>query len=172
MRRELTCGTLAVKVASYGDPATALKRIGPQARRGNARAEACSAICKSIDSAFRNHGPRRSEEDDAPKVDAESHPQPRGPPPGRAGGPGGGRVDEVAGRRNARNRKRIEIERAALKALPDRRTTAGLPGQRCSMNTTFQLSYRSGNTSPAILKVGIWAGLIRFFGFSAALAGW
>jgi hypothetical protein len=32
-------------------------------------------------------------------------------------------VDEVVGRRNARNRKRIEIERAALKALPDRRTT-------------------------------------------------
>jgi TPR repeat protein len=27
-------------IASYGDPATALKRIGPQARRGNARAEA------------------------------------------------------------------------------------------------------------------------------------
>ena len=32
-------------------------------------------------------------------------------------------VDEVVGRRNARNRKRIEIERAALKPLPDRRTT-------------------------------------------------
>jgi hypothetical protein len=32
-------------------------------------------------------------------------------------------VDEVVGRRNARNRKRIEIERAALKQLPDRRTT-------------------------------------------------
>jgi transposase InsO family protein len=32
-------------------------------------------------------------------------------------------VDEVIGRRNARNRKRIEIERAALKPLPDRRTT-------------------------------------------------
>ena len=32
-------------------------------------------------------------------------------------------VDEVAGRRNARNRKRIEIERAALKQLPDHRTT-------------------------------------------------
>jgi hypothetical protein len=32
-------------------------------------------------------------------------------------------VDEVVGRRNARNRKRIEIERAALKLLPDRRTT-------------------------------------------------
>ena len=31
-------------------------------------------------------------------------------------------VDEVVGRRNARNRKRIEIERAALKPLPDRRT--------------------------------------------------
>jgi hypothetical protein len=31
-------------------------------------------------------------------------------------------VDEVVGRRNARNRKRIEIERAALKQLPDRRT--------------------------------------------------
>jgi hypothetical protein len=29
----------------------------------------------------------------------------------------------VVGRRNARNRKRIEIERAALKQLPDRRTT-------------------------------------------------
>jgi hypothetical protein len=32
-------------------------------------------------------------------------------------------VDEVIGRRNARNRKRIEIERTALKALPARRTT-------------------------------------------------
>ena len=32
-------------------------------------------------------------------------------------------VDEVVGRRNARNRKRIEIERAALKPLPERRTT-------------------------------------------------
>jgi hypothetical protein len=32
-------------------------------------------------------------------------------------------VDEVVGRRNARNRKRIEIEHAALKQLPDRRTT-------------------------------------------------
>jgi hypothetical protein len=32
-------------------------------------------------------------------------------------------VDEVAGRRNARNRKRIEIERAVLKPLPERRTT-------------------------------------------------
>src|SRR5260370_29683755 len=32
-------------------------------------------------------------------------------------------IDEVVGRRNARNRKRIEIERAALKQLPDRRTT-------------------------------------------------
>jgi len=32
-------------------------------------------------------------------------------------------VDEVVGRRNARNRKRIEIERAALKPLPTRRTT-------------------------------------------------
>ena len=30
-------------------------------------------------------------------------------------------VDEVVGRRNARNRKRIEIERAALKQLPNRR---------------------------------------------------
>jgi hypothetical protein len=29
-------------------------------------------------------------------------------------------VDEVVGRRNARNRKRIEIERPALKRLPDR----------------------------------------------------
>jgi hypothetical protein len=32
-------------------------------------------------------------------------------------------VDEVVGRRNARNRKRIEIERVALKPLPARRTT-------------------------------------------------
>jgi hypothetical protein len=32
-------------------------------------------------------------------------------------------VDEVVGRRNARNRKRIEIERSALKQLPARRTT-------------------------------------------------
>jgi hypothetical protein len=32
-------------------------------------------------------------------------------------------VDEVIGRRNARNRKRVEIERAALKPLPGRRTT-------------------------------------------------
>jgi transposase InsO family protein len=32
-------------------------------------------------------------------------------------------VDEVVGRRNARNRKRIELERPALKPLPDRRTT-------------------------------------------------
>jgi hypothetical protein len=32
-------------------------------------------------------------------------------------------VDEVVGRRNARNRKRIEIERAVLKPLPARRTT-------------------------------------------------
>ena len=32
-------------------------------------------------------------------------------------------VDEVVGRRNARNRKRIEIERLALKPLPERRTT-------------------------------------------------
>jgi hypothetical protein len=32
-------------------------------------------------------------------------------------------IDEVVGRRNARNRKRIEIERAALKPLPARRTT-------------------------------------------------
>ena len=31
-------------------------------------------------------------------------------------------IDEVVGRRNARNRKRIEIERAVLKALPERRT--------------------------------------------------
>jgi hypothetical protein len=31
-------------------------------------------------------------------------------------------IDEVIGRRNARNRKRIEIERAALKPLPARRT--------------------------------------------------
>src|SRR5207249_5619607 len=32
-------------------------------------------------------------------------------------------IDEVVGRRNARNRKRIEIERASLKPLPGRRTT-------------------------------------------------
>jgi hypothetical protein len=32
-------------------------------------------------------------------------------------------VDEVVGRRNARNRKRIAIERTALKPLPERRTT-------------------------------------------------
>jgi hypothetical protein len=32
-------------------------------------------------------------------------------------------VDEAIGRRNARNRKRIEIERPALKQLPERRTT-------------------------------------------------
>jgi hypothetical protein len=32
-------------------------------------------------------------------------------------------VDEMVGRRNARNRKRIEIERIALKELPDQRTT-------------------------------------------------
>ena len=32
-------------------------------------------------------------------------------------------VDEMVGRRNARNSKRIEIERAALKRLPERRTT-------------------------------------------------
>jgi transposase InsO family protein len=32
-------------------------------------------------------------------------------------------VDEVVGRRNARNRKRIEVERTALKPLPGRRTT-------------------------------------------------
>ena len=31
-------------------------------------------------------------------------------------------VDEVVGRRNARNRKQIEIERAVLKPLPARRT--------------------------------------------------
>jgi hypothetical protein len=31
-------------------------------------------------------------------------------------------VDEVVGRRNARNRKRIELERSALKELPERRT--------------------------------------------------
>jgi hypothetical protein len=35
-----------------------------------------------------------------------------------------GFVDKVVGRRNARNRKRIEIERAAaVKPLPERRTT-------------------------------------------------
>ena len=32
-------------------------------------------------------------------------------------------VDEVIGRRNARNRKRIEIERVTLRPLPERRTT-------------------------------------------------
>jgi transposase InsO family protein len=32
-------------------------------------------------------------------------------------------IDEVIGRRNARNRKRIEIERTALRPLPQRRTT-------------------------------------------------
>ena len=32
-------------------------------------------------------------------------------------------VDEVIGRRNARNRKRVEIERTALKPLPEQRTT-------------------------------------------------
>jgi hypothetical protein len=32
-------------------------------------------------------------------------------------------IDEMVGRRNARNRKRIEIERPALKPLPARRTT-------------------------------------------------
>jgi hypothetical protein len=32
-------------------------------------------------------------------------------------------IDEVIGRRNARNRKRIEIEQKVLKDLPDRRTT-------------------------------------------------
>jgi hypothetical protein len=32
-------------------------------------------------------------------------------------------IDEVTGRRNARNRKLIEAERAALKKLPERRTT-------------------------------------------------
>src|SRR5215831_485727 len=32
-------------------------------------------------------------------------------------------VDEVAGRRNARNRKRLDLERSALQALPERRTT-------------------------------------------------
>jgi hypothetical protein len=34
-----------------------------------------------------------------------------------------GFIDEVTGRRNARNRKLIEAERAALKKLPERRTT-------------------------------------------------
>jgi hypothetical protein len=29
-------------------------------------------------------------------------------------------IDEVVGRRNARNRKRIEIERIALKQLPEK----------------------------------------------------
>ena len=32
-------------------------------------------------------------------------------------------VDEVVGRRNARNRKRLELERSALQTLPERRTT-------------------------------------------------
>src|SRR5262249_14655838 len=32
-------------------------------------------------------------------------------------------VDEVVGRRNARNRKRLDLERAALQTLPKRRTT-------------------------------------------------
>ena len=32
-------------------------------------------------------------------------------------------VDEVVGRRNARNRKRLDLERAALQSLPPRRTT-------------------------------------------------
>jgi hypothetical protein len=32
-------------------------------------------------------------------------------------------IDEVIGRRNAKNRKRIEIERTALRPLPERRTT-------------------------------------------------
>lgn len=32
-------------------------------------------------------------------------------------------VDEIVGRRNARNAKRIDVERVELKALPDRRTT-------------------------------------------------
>ena len=32
-------------------------------------------------------------------------------------------VDEIVGRRNARNAKRIDVERAELKQLPDRRTT-------------------------------------------------
>lgn len=32
-------------------------------------------------------------------------------------------VDEVVGRRNARNRKRLDVERSALQALPERRTT-------------------------------------------------
>jgi hypothetical protein len=32
-------------------------------------------------------------------------------------------IDEIVGRRNAHNRKRIELERAQLRALPERRTT-------------------------------------------------
>jgi hypothetical protein len=32
-------------------------------------------------------------------------------------------IDEIVGRQNARNRKRIEVERAELKKLPERRTT-------------------------------------------------
>jgi len=32
-------------------------------------------------------------------------------------------VDEIVGRRNARNRKRLDLERPTLQALPDRRTT-------------------------------------------------
>ena len=34
-----------------------------------------------------------------------------------------GFVDEVVGRRNARNRKRLDLERSALQALPAHRTT-------------------------------------------------
>jgi hypothetical protein len=40
-------------------------------------------------------------------------------------------VDEVVGRRNARNCKRIDIERAALKPLPERRTTDYEPDANC-----------------------------------------
>ena len=32
-------------------------------------------------------------------------------------------VDEVVGRRNARDRKRLDLERSALQSLPQRRTT-------------------------------------------------
>ena len=32
-------------------------------------------------------------------------------------------IDEVVGRRNARNRKRLDLERPALQALPAHRTT-------------------------------------------------
>jgi hypothetical protein len=46
---------------------------------------------------------------------------------------------------------------------------------RLSKRTSYPFGDDSAddiNCGAAILKVGIWAGLIRFFGFSAALAGW